>query len=138
MSDEIDPLEPDDDDAERTEPEPGTPDSAANPKRLKQQQRRAELDAIEAEEFWKFVFASPVGRREMWGLLKQAGVLDARFGAGPTGFPDAYASFFRAGIKAVSDNFLDQWTIRDFEGVRLMRIEHDPRFPKPKPEKAKR
>ena len=77
----------------------------------------------------------------MWSMLVQAGILSERFGAGPTGFPDPHASFFRAGVKSVSDHFLDRWTIRDFEGVRMMRIEHDPRFPKPKPtkpEKAKR
>ena len=136
--DEIDPLEPDDEDAERTEPEPGTPDSAADKRRLKQQQRRQELDDREAEDWWRATFASPVGRREMWGLLKAAGIMDPRFGAGPNGFPDAHASFFRAGIKSVSDHYLDQRTIRDFEGVRLMRIEHDPRFPKPRPDKAKR
>lgn len=134
----------DDDDeaegAERQEPEPGTPDSAADPARIKKQERRAELDAREADDFWHGVFASPVGRREMWKLLMRAGIKDARFAAGPTGFPDPHATFFRAGIKSVSDDFLDEWTIRDFEGVTLMRMEHDSRFPKKKPDakKAKR
>ena len=137
MSDDNDPLAPEIEDTQ-AEPEPGTPDNAADPTRLKRQKRRVEMDGNEAEDFWRGVFATPVGRREMWGLLHRAGITEARFGAGPNGFPDPHASFFRAGVKSVADAFLDAWTIRDFEGVRMMRLENDPRWPKPKPQKGKR
>lgn len=136
--DEDDPFAPEIEEGDPTEPEPGTPDSAADKTRIKKQARRAELDEREAEDFWAYVFTAPVGRREMWKLLTQAGITEPRFGAGPNGFPDPHASFFRAGVKSVSDHFLDQWTIRNPDGVRLMRIEHDPRWPKPNPEKSKR
>ncbi len=139
MSDDDDPQAPEIEDGdEGGEPEPGTPDNAADPKRLKKQARKAELDAREAEDFWRTVFGSAVGRREMWRILQASGYTEARFGAGPNGFPDPYATFFRAGVQSVSAHLVDQWTIRDFDGVRMMRIEHDPRFPKPTPEKAKR
>ena len=124
-------LEPEDDEADG-EPDPGTPDSAADKRRLRKQARRRELDEQESARFWEGVFASEVGRREMWAILRAAGVAEPRFGASPNGFPDPHATFFRAGVQSVSDYLLREWQVRDFAGVNLMLCEHDPRFAKAK------
>ena len=123
--------EPDDDLPDEGEPEPGVPDNAADARRLKRQKRRNELDAAEDARFWTEIFASPVGRRNMWRILAQAGLLEANFGNSPVGFPDPHATFFRLGVKSVADHLLREWQIADHEGVYMMLLEHHPRYPKP-------
>ncbi len=120
-----------DDDFEPHIEEDAQQDNAADVAGVKRKQTRVRADKLEAEEFWRKTFASEVGRREMWGLLQAAGVMAERFGAGPNGFPDPYATFFRAGVQSVSDHYLREWQIRDYAGVYLMLCEHHPRYPKP-------
>lgn len=114
------------------EPAPGEPDSAADPKRVKRQQRRSSREKREGDEFWRGVFSTDVGRREMWRILVAAGYRSERFGATATGFPDPNATWFRAGIQSVSRHLFDEWQALDYEGVYLMLVENDPKFAKAK------
>jgi hypothetical protein len=127
-----DPLAPYFEEGDGREPEPGEHDNAADPRRIRRRETKIQRDKREADEFWRSVFASEVGRREMWGILLASGFTAERFGAGPTGFPDPNATWFRLGVQTVARELLEGWEIRDHEGVYLMRCEHDPKYFKAK------
>ena len=93
---------------------------------------------IEAREFWKQVFAHPIGRRELWGILQATHAFEERFACGPNGFPQVEATWFHAGEQALGQRLFLSWQRFDPQGVFLMQQEHDPRLAKPKPPKRKR
>lgn len=98
---------------------------------IRQFRRRAAKRKIEVRDgvtFWRGVLADPVGRREIWGLILGSGALQDRFAAGPTGFPDPYATWYHLGQQSIGRQLLDSLTVIDFEAVHTMRCEHDPRF----------
>ncbi len=103
-------------------------DDAAEPKAVDKKKRRIKRDDKEAREFWRKIFADPIGRREMWGILAQAHVFEERFACGPNGFPQAEATWFHAGEQALGQRLLQSWQIMSFVGVHLMLRENDPRF----------
>lgn len=82
----------------------------------------------EAEQFWKAVFSSEVGRREMWGILASAHAFDERFACGPNGSPQSEATWFHAGEQALGQRLFLSWQRLDRDGVWKMQDEHDPRF----------
>lgn len=106
------------------------PDDAADPKQADRKRRRKRKASDEAAEFWQGIFATEIGRRELWGLLEAGGFSTTRFDCGPNGFPQPEATWFHAGEHALVHRFYDSWEILDYDGVRLMRREHDGRFPK--------
>lgn len=106
-------------------------DDTSSPRQIETKKRRIAREKREAEDFWRAVFASEVGRREMWGILAAGHFTETRFGVGPTGFPQPEASWFHAGEREIVQRLYDSWQIRDHKGVFLMRCEHDSRFPKP-------
>ena len=126
-----------DDDPPDTEPdrepsEEGIADDAGDPKQVERKVKRVKLDRREADEFWRGVFVSPVGRREMWGIIgAQAHAFEERFACGPNGFPQSEATWFHAGEQALGQRLYQSWFLIDPEGVMKMLREHDPRFPKP-------
>lgn len=97
-----------------------------------------EIRRAEAEQFWKQIFAHPVGRREMWGILDNAHTFETRFACSPTGFPQPEATWFHAGEKEVGLRLYRSWLVLDAEGVLTMQREHDPDFRKPERPKRKR
>ena len=131
MIDDDDPLEPDANEEIPEQPE-DEPDNAADGRKVKRRERRLDRERREGEEFWRGIFASEVGRREMWAILSASGIRAERFGAGPNGFPDPNATWFRLGVQTVARELLDNWQVKDFEGVHMMLREHDPRFAKAK------
>ena len=106
--------------------------NAADPKAVREQRRRAKRADDKATDFWRRVFADPVGRREMWQLLDELHTFETRFACGPNGFPQVEATWFHAGEQNFGLRLYHSWLRLDHEGVRLMHTEHDPRFQKSK------
>jgi hypothetical protein len=117
------------DDEERAEDDGSEPlPNAADERAIKKRISKARRSQIEAERFWKSVFADEIGRREMWGILQAAHAFEERFACGPNGFPQPEATWFQAGIQSVGQRLFQSWMLLDREGVFLMLDEHDPRF----------
>jgi len=108
---------------------------AADGRAYRRQRNTAEFRKRQAQEFWQRVFADPIGRREMWGILQSAHTFEERFACGPSGFPQPEATWFEAGIQSHGQRLFQSWTVLDRAGVFLMMDEHDPRFVKSKPAK---
>lgn len=124
--------DPDDLDFDATEPDYGDGVNAADPESVDRQKLEAEARQREGDQFWRGVFASDIGRREMWAVLQAGYLRGDRFGSGPNGFPHPEATWFRAGSQDFAQRLLDSWQIKDYEGVYVMLCEHDPRFAKAK------
>lgn len=136
MSDERFPDEPDDELAEDDDaPAPGDLKtvSAASVGTVRKAERRKKREQREAEEFWRAVFSTPIGRREVWRILTEAGTFEIKFGCGPTGFPDPNATWFHLGQRELGQRLYHGWQFRLPDEIRLMHAENDPRFQKPSP-----
>ena len=130
----------DDDDLEITGEGDDTPaDSSAADSRA-YTRKLNDLERLEADRhaFWKEAFGNPFVRQEMWGILADAHTFEERFACGPNGFPQPEATWFHAGEQAFGLRLFLRWQQLDPDGVRLMLMEHDPRFKKPPPPKRKR
>ena len=92
------------------------------------QRRRIDQEQAETEIFWQRVLADPVGRRVMWGLLTDGHFLETRFACGPSGFPQAEATWFHAGEQDFALRLYHALIKYDRSGVFVMHDEHDPRF----------
>lgn len=96
---------------------------------VRKRERRKKREARESEEFWKAVFATPIGRREMYRILAEAGTFEQRFAVGPTGFPDALASWYHRGAHDFGQRVYQGWLMRMPQEVVHMRAENDPNLP---------
>lgn len=112
--------------------QPPANDDAASPKQLRNKERRLAREARETQEFWSSVFATPVGRREMWKLLTSAHTFDERFACGPNGFPQPEATWFQAGEQSFGQRVYRTWARDHRVEVLLMHDENDPAFVKAK------
>jgi hypothetical protein len=110
------------------EPEPG---EAASPKRIRRKKLTAEILDRESTRFWRGVMADPIGRREIWNLLRVASCFEERHAAGPTGFPDPEATSYYRGQRDFALNWYFRLQQLARESVFVMHDEHDPRFAKP-------
>lgn len=110
-------------------PDQARADDPATARRQRTKRAKAE---DEARAFWTAVFADPVGRREMWGLLEAARWREDDFACGPTGFPYPEAAWFRLGEKRLAERVFMSWMKLARDGALLMLDEHDPRFADPK------
>ena len=128
---EAGPDEVEDDDGEGVE-------QAAAPETPKTKRARIKFEQEQERLFWQQVFAHPVGRRAMWGILSAAHAFEERFACGPNGFPQPEATWFHAGEQALGQRLFQTWLAAEPQGVTLMLFEHDSRFPKPKPQKTDR
>lgn len=109
--------------------------SATSVGEVRRRERKKKREAREAEEFWRAVFASPVGRREVWKILEAAGTFEVRFAASPGGFPDPNATWFHFGQRELGQRLYLGWQHRLPDEVRAMHLENDWRF-SDKPRKA--
>jgi hypothetical protein len=126
--DEDRPQEPDELPPEADLPlEKPTVDSGTR-KGHKRQIRKADLEQQEEAQFWDAVFSDRVGRRVMWKLLQEHHPFETRFGAGPSGVPDEYATWFAHGQASLGMKMFQDWLIIAREGVCTMLDEHDTRF----------
>lgn len=104
--------------------------NAAEPKSLRRQRDTAKRREREAGEFWKQVFATPLGRREMWGILASGGAFEERFVAGPNGFPQPEATWCKAGEQRLAFRLYLSWMEYAPDDVALMVRENEPRLAK--------
>lgn len=132
----------DDDEPEIDNDDSGAEDTpaqdAASKRSYDKKLTEIELRQKEARDFWKAVFAIPVGRREMFEILKSSNAFDPPFMCGPNGFPQPEATWFHAGQHALGQRLFLSWSLLDRDGVNLMLDENDPRFAKPSPPKRQR
>ena len=128
MTDDDDELESDSSDVAQ---QPGV--DAADVRSYRRQRNTAEFRKRQAQEFWQRIFADPIGRREMWGILQEAHAFETRFACGPSGIPQPEATWFEAGKQDLGQRLFQSWTVLDRAGVFLMLDEHDPRFVTLKP-----
>ena len=133
----------DGDDEQPTPPSDDAPSDtglvdAADPGVHRKRLTKAALRHREIQRFWQGVFASEIGRAEMWSILQSAGTFDDRFGVGPNGFPQPEASWFHMGARSFGLRLFQSWTALARDGVFLMQDEHDPRFTHPKMPQVKR
>lgn len=105
--------------------------NAADPRSIRKKRDRQSRNKHEASEFWKSVFADPVGRREMWAMLRSCHAHEHRFACSPNGSPYPEAAWFQRGEEATGERLFKSWLVADPEGVMLMLREHDPDFAKP-------
>jgi hypothetical protein len=101
---------------------------AGDKKSLSKRQRNIDYHRRQAAEFWKGVFASPVGRREMWAILQSMHTFEQRFQCGPNGFPNPDATWYALGEQNSGRRLYDSWLLLARDGVLLMQDELDPRF----------
>jgi hypothetical protein len=101
---------------------------AGNPVAVRRRKKQLKFDKQDSVNFWKLVFSTPVGRREMFGMLRATHWSEIKFACGPNGFPQPDATWFAAGEQSVGDRFFISWLIMDPENVLLMLRENDHRF----------
>lgn len=98
-----------------------------------------ELLQLEAKQFWTWALSSPIGRREIYGILKELHFGEVLFACGPNGFPNRDATMYAAGETASGQRIFNSLVIFDRDGAFKMLDEHDPRFQKPKqPKRSKK
>lgn len=112
---------------EDQEPE-ATLGAAVDAKRHESAKKRQARMEREDRDFFQMMASSEAGRRFMWSILNEAKPFEARFGAGPTGFPDNLASFYFAGEKDLGLRLYHTWCAKAPAEAMHMLIENDPRF----------
>ena len=106
---------------------------AADKASIREQKRRHKRGQDDATDFWRAVFATPIGRREVWKLLHEdMHSFETRFGAGPNGTPDPYATWYQRGQQDLGLRLYQRWMAIEPTAVVVMHQENDPRFVKPK------
>ena len=106
-------------------------EDATNSKRRETKQRAQRRQQLEGEQFWRQIFCSEVGRREMWRLIagpEGAHAFETRFMAGPAGIPDPNASWHARGEQDFGLRLYHAWLRDNPAGIALMHAENDPRF----------
>lgn len=103
-------------------------DDASDRKAVRRKQNKTKFAAQEAARFWRSVFASEVGRREMWGILQATHAFETRFACGPSGVPQTEATWFHAGQQEIGQRLYHSWMRMDYAGVFQMLVEHDSNF----------
>lgn len=109
-------------------------DNAASVAGARGKKNRIAREAEEADDFWRNVLGSKIGRREMWRLIAgdDAGhAFQTRFPAGAVGFPDANAAWYERGAQDFCLRLYQSWLQRDPAAVAKMHEENDKRFQKP-------
>lgn len=121
-------------DEDHTQPAPDDAEpqffDAGDPAQVEGRRRSKKLQERDSERFWNAVFQTELGRREMYGLLRDAKAFEVRFACGPNGFPQPEATWFQAGESEWGRRMADTWMARHPEEYLLMLRENDPRFQK--------
>ncbi len=113
---------------------------AASPEGLRTQKRKQKRANEDSEDFWRMVFTSEAGRREMWTLLGEGNLhaFSVNFAVSPNGSPYTEAAWYHRALQDFGLQLYLKWQSIDPEGVKMMHIENDPRFkPRPRPTRRK-
>lgn len=102
--------------------------SAVDPKETKKREARKKVLAREDADFIRRMLADPAGRRFMWGLLKDAGTFEEKYGFGPYGHPNREATWRYAGQKDFGLQLYHRLCALDRAGVLSLHDEFDSRF----------
>jgi len=100
--------------------------NAAEPAQVRKQTRQKAKRDQSTAEFWSAILSTEQGRRELWGLLSEAGLFEFRAGYGPNGFPDDKVAWFYLGQKGLAERWYLRWMAMDREGVIQMLAENEP------------
>jgi len=103
---------------------------AGDPEQVAGRRRSKKLQERDSERFWKAIFATELGRREMYALLRDSKAFEVRFACGPNGFPQPEATWFQAGESEWGRRMADTWMARHPDEYLAMLRENDPRFQK--------
>lgn len=118
-----------DENAPQDQPEPIFFD-AGDPEQVEGRKRSKKLQERDSERFWNAIFATELGRREMYKLLVDSKAFEIRFACGPNGFPQPEATWFQAGESSWGRRVADTWMVRHPDEYLLMLRENDARFKK--------
>ena len=110
--------------------------NVADPKSTRRAKRRVDREEDERREFWSGVFASAIGRREMWGILQSGHAFDEKFANGPSGFPSPEATWCEAGEQRLAFRIYLSWLRLAPDGVGLMLTENHPALAPIKPNRG--
>ena len=127
-----------DNDAPATDDETPVADAASR-KAYARKLTEIEQRQRESQAFYEAVFATPLGRREMWAILERAHAFEDRFACSPNGSPYPESTWFQAGEKSVGTSLYLSWLKLVPNGVTLMLQEnYGPLKPPEPPKKRKR
>ena len=121
-------ADPDDDDREDRPQDLPEQQSAVDPKESRKRTNRKKLQAREDAEFVRRMLADPAGRRFVWGLIRDAGTFEEKYGFGPYGHPNTAASQFYAGQRDFGMRLYHRLAMLDRAGLLSLHDEFDPRF----------
>ncbi len=102
--------------------------SAVDPKDAKKRENRKKLQAREDADFIRRALADPAGRRFFWGLFKDAGTFEEKYGFGPYGHPNDAATWRYAGQKDFGLQLYHRLCALDRAGILSLHDEFDTRF----------
>lgn len=111
--------------------------SAVDPKRNREQLTVRAKELAEERQFVRATLATAVGRRVFWSMLQAGHAFETLFAVSPTGMPQPERTWMHLGEQQLTQRYFLGWQRLDPEGVRLMLVEHDPRFAEAKPRKRK-
>lgn len=120
-----------DDDPPEDDTEPAPPPempSAADAKSLRRQRQKIESAGIRKARCWSGMLDTPIGRLCIWELLEATGWRHTAFAAGPNGFPQPEATWFKAGQAEVGMRLFQSLLVLARANVLTMLDENDPRF----------
>lgn len=114
------------------EPPPPAPDKDAQRsavdtdgnRKIRNRQKREEA---ERAAFWRTVFSTEIGRREMWCFIERLHPFNAKLGTSPAGTSDERVTWMHLAEQLVGQEIFQEWWGREPELVMLMRQENDPR-----------
>lgn len=107
--------------------EPG-PLPSVDPAGPRKQRLTKAMEQRQADDFWRGLLSTPIGRREIWRDLAQCHAFETIFACGPNGFPQPESTWFNAGIQSVGLRRYQFLLALDPIGIRQMHLEHDPNF----------
>lgn len=120
-------MTPDDDDPQTLIAPDETP-NVGDPVKVRRRETELQMQRREAQDFWRQVFSTEVGRREMWAILSAAGTFEVKFGVGPSGYPQPEASWYHLGEKDMGQRLFMSWMQHDRDGTMLMLSENESRM----------
>lgn len=104
--------------------------SAVDPDGVRKIRNKKKRSEAERAEFWRGVFSSEIGRREMWAFLEQLHPFNSMFGTTPAGGSDERATWMHLAEQLAGQEIYQRWFGMEPDLVTLMRQENDRRHQK--------